>query len=120
MTKFTVQAVATRAFAIASFALATLPVAAVAIASQAHAAVPEAHIQVGDLNLSNPAQVQVFEARLEKASHKVCQGYLTVRGKVTYDQGCIDKVRAEAISQLSPEQKVALVTASSERVASSR
>ncbi len=61
MTKFTVQAVAARAFAVASFALATLPVAAVAIASQAHAAVPEAHIQVGDLNLSNPDQAQVFE-----------------------------------------------------------
>ena len=69
--------------------------------SAAHA--EPATIKISDLNMSRPAQVAIFNARVERAAGKVCASYADPR-KLDVSEACRRAVRAEAESKLSQAQ----------------
>jgi UrcA family protein len=62
-----------------------------------------ATIKISDLNLSRPAQVAVFDARVDRAAGKVCASYADPR-KLDAAEACRRAVRAEAESKLAQAQ----------------
>jgi UrcA family protein len=67
----------------------------------AHAA--PATIRIADLNMSRPAQVAIFNARVDQAAGKVCASYADPRN-LDAAATCRRAVRAEAESKLSQAQ----------------
>ncbi len=57
-------------------------------------------VRVSDLNLSRPAQVQVFNGRVARAAERVCAGYADPRS-LTLSGACKDGVRAEVQDKLA-------------------
>ena len=93
----------TKSAATASLALAALPFIAL---GAAHA--QPATVRISDLNMSRPAQVQVFNARVERAADKFCAGYADAR-ELNRVAACKAGVRAE----LNEKAKLASVTVAS-------
>lgn len=91
---------ANRLAAVATLALAALPITALTTA--AHAA--EYRVPVADLNLATAAGAAKFDARLQMATNALCgaQRQIAVRNS------CKAGVRAEAMEQLSTQQRVQL------------
>ncbi len=59
-----------------------------------------ATVKISDLNLSRPAQVAIFNARVDRAAGKVCVSYAEPRN-LDASAACKHAVRAEADSKLS-------------------
>ncbi len=81
----------------ALFAVAVLPIVALSAARA-----EPATIRISDLNLSQPAAVETFNARVEHAAYQVCSGVVDL----TQAAACKASVRAEAADQLSKSQGV--------------
>lgn len=62
-----------------------------------------ATIKISDLNMSRPAQVAIFEARVDQAAGKVCASYVDPR-RLDASAACRQAVRAEAEGKLSQAQ----------------
>jgi UrcA family protein len=62
-----------------------------------------ATIKISDLNMSRPAHVAIFEARVDRAAGKVCASYVDVRN-LGATASCKQAVRAEAEGKLSQAQ----------------
>jgi UrcA family protein len=91
----------------ALYALAALPFIALSVA---HA--EPATVKISDLNLSQPAQVQEYNARVEHAAAQVCAS-IDARD-LDRQQACKEAVRAEAQDQLTRMQaQAATVTMAS-------
>lgn len=92
---------------IAMYALAALPFIALAFA--AHAA--PATVKVSDLNMSQPAQVEQYNQRVDHAAHQVCSSYAQARD-LNMSAACTSAVRAEAADKLSQAQQQAAASVS--------
>ena len=92
---------------IALYALAALPFIAI---SMAHA--EPATVKISDLNMSQPAHVEQFNSRVEKAANQVCASY-TERRDLTQSAACTSAVRAEAVEKLGQSQQQATVSVAS-------
>lgn len=75
-------------------ALAALPIIALSVA---HA--EPASVQFSDLDLSQPAQVQVLNDRIERAAVQYCGGPEETRS-LSQRRACIADFRAEAMDQI--------------------
>ena len=91
--------------AVAGLALAALPFVALGFA---HAATPTATIKIADLNLSRPADVRVFEQRVDSAAGKLCSDYVALGANAA----CRHAVRAEAADKLAAAQSGSVSVAS--------
>lgn len=91
--------------AVAGLALAALPFVALGFA---HAAPAPAAIKVGDLNLSRPADVRIFEQRVDRVSDRMCGTYMSLSSK----QVCKRAVKAEAMDKLAEATSSSAVVAS--------
>ena len=93
----------TKSAAVASLAIAARPCIAL---GAAHA--QTASVQISDLNMSRPAQVQEFNNRVDQAADQFCAGYTDPRN-LNGVAACKSGVRAElqekaAAVQLSADQ----------------
>jgi len=86
---------------ISLLALAAVPLIALSVA---HA--QPAGIKVSDLNLSRPADVRTFHARVDHAANQVCTGGPEARDLGRFD-ACRKAVRIEAMDKLSQSQSQA-------------
>ena len=93
--------------AVATVTLAAVP--ALGLLQAAHAAEPTARILVGDLNLNDPAQVAVFETRVDTAANGVCSERARANpgGDFTI-AGCKSAAHKQAAAQLSKVQRQGL------------
>lgn len=91
---------------IASISLAAIPV--LGLTQAVHASEMEARIAVSDLNLSNPAQAAVFNARVDDAARNLCGAKARNNDLKMSLNDCRISVRREASSQLSATQRKAL------------
>jgi len=91
---------------VASLSLAAIPV--LGLTQAAYAGEMEARIAVSDLNLSNPAQAAVFNARVEDAARTLCSAKVRNNALKMSLNDCRMSVRREANSQLSASQRKAL------------
>ncbi|WP_165185161.1 UrcA family protein [Caulobacter soli] len=101
-----------RKFMTSLTAVATLTMAAVpalGLLQAAHAAEPTATIQVGDLDLSNPAQAAVFNTRLDSQGQALCRQVAgrEMRSRIRQDD-CLTQVRLAAHRQLTATQRADL------------
>ena len=69
--------------------------------SAAHA--EPATVKISDLNMSRPANVATFNARVDRAADKFCASYADPRN-LTASAACKSGVRAEAEGKLSQAQ----------------
>jgi len=90
-----------KASGIGLLALAALPMVSL---SAAHA--QTATVKISDLDLRQPAQVAVFEQRLDRAADKVCIGRVTFKD-LQATSACKRAVRAEAMEKLAAHDQFA-------------
>ena len=90
-----------KAATIALYAVAALPIIAVAVA---HA--EPVSVKVSDLNMSQPAQVQQFNQRVDTAARRICSNYADPRD-IERNAACNSAVHAEAQDKLSQARSVA-------------
>ncbi len=98
----TATALVARTANAAMYALAALPFIALAFAAHAEPAT----VKISDLNMSQPAQVEQFNQRVDHAVHQVCSSYASPRD-LTMSAACASAVRAEAADKLSQAQQQA-------------
>ena len=98
---------------VASLSLAAIPV--LGLTQAAHASEQEVRIQVRDLNLSNPAQAAVFNARVDQAAQTLCRAQARNNTARLSFGACTVEVRREVARQLSSSQRKALKVASRAR-----
>lgn len=91
---------------VASLSLAAIPV--LGLTQAANAAEPEFRIPVGAMDLANPAQAALFQARVDDAAQTVCRAKLRVAKQAMPYGVCLQEVRRDVDSQLSPSQRNAL------------
>jgi len=91
--------------AVAGLALAALPFVALGFA---HAAPAPATIRISDLNLSRPADVRVFEQRVDRVAEHMCASYVSLADKAR----CKEAVRAEALDKLAAATSASVAVAS--------
>jgi UrcA family protein len=92
---------------VALYALAALPLIAVSMARA-----EPATIKVSDLsNMSQPAQVQQFNARVDRAAEQVCANYAE-RREMNLTAACTSAVRAEAADKLAERDHPTISVAS--------
>lgn len=91
---------------VASLSLAAIPVLGLAQAAQAGE--HKARIAVSDLNLSNPAQAAVFNARVDDAARTLCRAKVRNNDLKMSLNDCHMSVKREASRQLSATQRKAL------------
>ncbi len=89
--------------AVAGLALAALPFVALGFA---HAAPAQATIRIGDLNMSRPADVRIFEQRVDRAADRMCSSYVALADRNV----CKRAVRAEAMDKLATAAPVAVAS----------
>jgi UrcA family protein len=100
--------------AMGALAMAATPL--VAIGSAAHAAETgprPAYIRVADLDLSRPADVVVFKARVDAAASRFCSQNMTSTDLATLDS-CRAAIRQEAAEKLGSDQRDAMKTAAAD------
>ena len=90
----------------ATLGVALLPWIALSVA---HA--ETATIRISDLNMSQPAQVAVFDRRVDAAARKLCDG-ITPMADLASTTVCKRAVREEAMDKLSQAQRQTLSVAS--------
>jgi UrcA family protein len=100
------------ASAAASWALVALPI--VALAGAVHAA-DGVKIRYGDL--ADPAQAASFERQVNSAANHFCRS--GGKESLSYVAACKSAVRDEAMSQLSPSQRVQVSMAQAARPSAS-
>jgi len=83
---------------IALFAVAALPFIALATARA-----EPVTVKISDLNMARPAQVEEFNRRVERASDRLCAGYVDPR-QLTATAACSAAVHAEANAKLNQRQ----------------
>lgn len=90
--------------AVATVTLAAVP--ALGLLQAAHAAEPTARILVGDLNLNDPAQVVVFETRVDTQGKALCRQVIgrNIRSRIRENE-CLAQVRLDARRQLNTMQR---------------
>jgi UrcA family protein len=99
--------------AVATMGVAVLPWIALSVA---HA--EPATVRISDLNLSQPEQVAVLDARIDRAADQLCAGYATPR-ELALSAACRKAVRAEAKDKVAAaeheagEAKIAALTVAS-------
>jgi UrcA family protein len=76
--------------------------AALAGTGAANAAVT---VKIGDLNLANPAQVQVLNARVDQAARRYCRDNFSPTADATLGE-CRQAIRAEIHEKLAARQAV--------------
>jgi UrcA family protein len=81
---------------VAMYALAALPF--IALGFSAHA--ETATVKISDLNMSQPAQVQTFDRRVDQAAHQICASY-AAPSNLGPSAACTAAVRAEAQDKLT-------------------
>jgi UrcA family protein len=86
---------------IALYAVAALPFVAI---SFAHA--EPVTVKVSDLNMSQPAQVQQYDQRVDRAARQICATYSDPRD-LDRTAACKTAVRAEAADKLNQAQSMA-------------
>lgn len=86
---------AARIAGVATLALAVVPVAALTTA--AHASTAGRTIVVADLDLTTPAGMDAFEARLHDATRRICRGETALATQAA----CVKGVQAEAMAKLA-------------------
>ena len=91
-----------------SAAVATLAVAALPFIALGSAHAQTATVQISDLSMSRPVQVQEFKNRVDQAADQFCAGYTDPRN-LNGVAACKSGVRAEleekaAAAQLSADQ----------------
>jgi UrcA family protein len=92
--------------AVATVTLAAVP--ALGLLQAAHAE-PAARIQLGDLNLSDPAQAAVFNTRVDAQGKALCRQVLGREVRSNIRKGdCLTQVRLEVRRQLTPTQRAGL------------
>ena len=91
--------------AVAGLALAALPFVALGFA---HAAPAPVAIKVGDLNLSRPADVRIFEQRVDRVADRMCSSYRLLSPRAACEQA----VRSEAMDKLTEAQAASVAVAS--------
>jgi UrcA family protein len=92
--------------AVATLTLAAVP--ALGLVQAAHAAEPTATIQVGDLNLRDPAQAARFNDRVEAQGAALCRQVNGRQSSRLRQNECMTQVRLEVRRQLSDRQRAAL------------
>jgi UrcA family protein len=90
----------TKTATVALYALAALPFVAM---SFAHA--ETATVKVSDLNMSQPAQVQQYDQRVDRAAHQLCDGY--AQRDLGRGAACTQAVRSEAADKMNQAHSVA-------------
>ena len=85
----------------ALFAVAVLPIVALSAARA-----EPATIRISDLNLSQPAAVETFNARVDHAAYQVCSGVVDL----TQAAACKASVRQEAMDKLSQAEAAQVAT----------
>ena len=83
---------------VAMYALAALPFIALGVARA-----EPATVKISDLNMSRPAQVQMFNDRVEHAANHICANYADPRN-ISAVAVCTSAVRAEAADKLAQSQ----------------
>lgn len=96
----------TKSINISLLAMAAVPLIA---AGLAHA--EPAGVKISDLNLSRPADVRTFDARLDHASHQVCLSGPEAKDLGRFD-ACRKAVRAEAMDKVAKSQSQAFASMS--------
>ena len=91
--------------AVAGLALAALPFVALGFA---HAAPAPATIKIGDLNLSRPADVRIFERRVDRVADRMCSSDRSL----SYRAVCKQAVRAEAMDKFAEATSASVAVAS--------
>ncbi len=94
---------------VASLSLAAIPV--LGLTQAANAAEPQARIAVGDLNLANPAQAALFNARVDSAADQLCRAKARSNPREMPHGACVAEVEREVSRQLSNNQRKALQVA---------
>jgi len=84
---------------VATLTLAAVP--ALGLLQAAHAAEPTARIQVGDLNLNDPAQAAAFKARVDTEGQALCRQVIgrDIRSNLR-EADCLAQVRLDVRRQL--------------------
>ncbi|MGC1305258.1 MAG: UrcA family protein [Caulobacteraceae bacterium] len=98
--------------------MATLAMAATAISAIAPAAqAAEVHIQITDLDLSNPTDAARFQQRIDAAASRLCN---VVGASLDNRESCRAAVREEAVDKLGGVQQRNLQLAMARTVRSER
>jgi UrcA family protein len=96
---------------VATLTLAAVP--ALGLLQAAHAAEPAARIQVGDLNLADPAQAAALNTRIDTQGEALCRQVLGRQIRSNIRRGdCLAQVHLEVRRQLTPAQRADLRRAS--------
>ena len=82
---------------VAMYALAALPFIAL---STAHAET----VKISDLRLSQPAQVEMLDARIDRAARRLCAERTDPRD-LNRSAACVHAVRAEAMDKLAQAER---------------
>ena len=88
-----------------AFKAAALSLLTLALPAMAHS--QTASLKLGDLDLSQPAQVEMFNSRVAQVAGKFCLGYTDVQN-LAGQSACRKGVRAEVMEKLSAAQRQAL------------
>ncbi len=90
--------------------LSLLALAALPMISLGFARAEPASIKLSDLNMSRPADVRTFQARVSHAANKVCQSGPDAKDLARFET-CRTAVRAEAMEKVSRVQVQAAAAA---------
>ena len=90
----------------ACLGLAALPV--LGLTQAADAAEPVARVSLADLNLSNPVQAAVFEARVEQAGQALCRAKAREFSLDMSHGACVNEFQRIIERQLNNSQRKAL------------
>lgn len=87
---------------IASLSLAAVPV--LSLTQAANAAELTAHIAYGDLNMADPTQAKIFDARVERAGLDLCRSMMRSGDLAMPVRACVANAHREADIQVARAQ----------------
>ena len=80
--------------------------AALTLATASAASAHEARIVWGDLDLASAAGADAFDARVDRAARRMCQGALRPGSRISDRGWCMEAVRREAVAGLPGVRQV--------------
>lgn len=84
---------------VASLSLAAVPI--LGLTQAANAAEPTARIAYGDLNMADPAQAKIFDARVERAGLDLCRSMMRSGDLAMPVRACVANAHREADIQVA-------------------
>lgn len=92
---------------VASLSLAAVPI--LGLTQAANAAEPTARVIYGDLNMADPAQAKIFDARVERAGLELCRSMMRSGDLAMPVRACVANAHREADMQVARAQHQAQI-----------